>query len=225
MGQETLWEFVWLAFDGFVGKVVLMLFALLSAGTIGITIDRISRYDGTHKDSRSFRQLVGATLRNHNLHELISIAQSNGGPSAVVIASGLVAFQRARLLSLHTSASEAAKRASTLSVRSVHFSLERGLNHLAAIIVTAPFLGVFGTCYGMLTAFKGCGSSKEACMAAILYEYSRALVPPALGVLVAVPAAWVHRYFESEVNSFDLEMESASIELVNYLAMKGATRP
>ena len=155
MDQENVLDFVWLAFDGRIGHVVLILLALMSAGAVRITIGRILRYKAARKDSRNFKQHVVA-FRDHNLDDLISIAQNNNSPSAVVIASGLVAFQKARFLSSDVFAFEAAKRASRLSARGVHCEMNRGLNHLAAIAATVLFVGVFGTCYGMLTAFKGC---------------------------------------------------------------------
>jgi biopolymer transport protein ExbB len=215
--QETFSDFIWLAFDGRIGQVVLLLLTFMSAGALGITIDRILRYKAAHKDSEDFRQQVSVSLRDHNLDELILIAQRNNSPRAVVIASGLSAFLQARSVSSDAFAFEAAKRASQLSARAVHFRMSRGLNHVGAIIATVLFVGVFGTCYGFLTAFKGCGCSMESLKAALAYEHSRALVPTALSSLVAVPTIWVHRYLESKINWFDLEMETASLELVNYL--------
>ena len=216
--QERFWDFVRLAFEGWIGDVVLILLALMSAGPVGITINRIRQYKAARKDSMDFRRRVGRTLHDHKLDDLISIAKGHRNPGAVVIASGLVAFQKARLLGLDVFAFEAAKRAAKLSARDAHIRMSRGLKLVAAIVVTALFVGVFDTCYDILTGFKGCVGSRESCMAAFDYEVSRALVPTAWGFLVAIASRWAYGYLQSDVNSLDLEMETASLDLMNYLS-------
>jgi biopolymer transport protein ExbB len=200
MEHEPLFNFAWLAFDGWIGKAVLILLAVNTAGAVGITIDRIFRYRTTHKASADFRRQVGR-LRAHNLDDLISISQKSDSPRAVVIAAALNSFQRTGCLNSDTSTFETAKHASKQSARAVHFQLSRGLNSLAAIIATVLFVGAFGTCYNVLTAFKGCGCSIESLRAALAYEYSRALIPTAWGFFVGVPSMWAHRYLDSEMNS------------------------
>jgi len=216
--EETFIDFVRLAFEGWIGHTVLILLGLMSAGVVSIAIDRIRRYKLARKNSADFRQLVGKALGDHTLDHLISIAQGDTSPGAVVLASGLVAFHKSRALSF--GAYEAAAHAMELSARAAHFKMSRGMNHLAAIVVTAFLVGAFSTCYDILTGFKGCGSSRESCIAAFEYELSRALVPTEWGFLVAIPAMLAHRYLESEINSFDLEMETASLDVLNYLALR-----
>ena len=219
MEQGSFWDFVWLAFEGWIGNIVLVLLALMSVGLISVTINRFRKYKAVRKDSMDFIQHVHGTLRDHSLYDLACIVQHHKSPGAIVIASGLVAFQKARMLG-HDVALGAARRATKLSVREVHFSLNRGLNFVAAIVVTALFVGVFGTCYHILTGFKGCDGPRESCLAALDYEISRALVPTAWGFLLAIPSMWFHRYLESEVSSFDLEVETASFDVLNYLSMR-----
>jgi biopolymer transport protein ExbB/TolQ len=215
---EPFWDFVWLVFDGPIGQVVFMLLALMSAGAIGMTINRIRWYAVARQDYRNFSQRVGRVLRNYNLVDLISIAQNNRSPRAMVIASGLAAFQECTVSSFHKSAFDAAERASQLSTRAVRLRLSRGLNHMASISATIVLVGALGTCYHMLTGFKGCVGSRESCIAALFYEYTRALIPVAWSFLVAVPTVWTYRYLQSQMDVFDLEMKAAFLELLNYLA-------
>jgi len=211
-------EFVWLAFDGAIGQVVFVFLVLMSAGAIGITINQIHWYAAARRDYRNFRLHVGRDLRNHRLVDLISIAQNSRSPAAIVTATGLATFQRCNVLSSRKTAFETAQRSSQLSTQDVCLRLSRGLNHMASISATIVLVGAFGACYHMLTGFKGCVGSMESCRAALLYEYSRALVPLAWSFIVAVPTAWTYRYLKSQVNVFDLEMKVACLELSNYLA-------
>jgi len=87
---------------------------------------------------------------------------------------------------------------------------------MASISATIVLVGAFGTCYHMLTGFKGCTGTKETSDAALLYEYTRGLAPLGWSFLVAVPTLWVYRRLESQINVFDLEMRAAFLELSNY---------
>jgi biopolymer transport protein ExbB/TolQ len=217
--EETFWEFVWPAFEGRIGHVVLLLLAVTALLGSRFVSELFIAHQASSRASRNFRQQIGRSLRGHNFQTLLSLTRTSISPAAVVIASGLTAFQQACSTGLDSVAIRAAGEAATRSAKAIHLRMQRGLNYLTAIVVTAPFIGVFGTCYHILTGFKGCGCSLESLRAALAYEYSRALVPTALSWLVAVLTTWSRRYLESKLGSVELEMESASLEVVNYCAV------
>jgi biopolymer transport protein ExbB/TolQ len=114
-------------------------------------------------------------------------------------------------------AQQAARRASMRAAAIVHGQMKRGLGSLAAIASTAPWLGVFATVFGIVNSFRGVDGEKTTIMAAICRELSVAIVPTALGLIVALAALWCYKYLLTEVEIFDSEMKSASLELVNNL--------
>jgi biopolymer transport protein ExbB/TolQ len=114
-------------------------------------------------------------------------------------------------------AQQAARRASTRAAAVVHGQMKRGLGSLATIASTAPWLGVFATVFGVVNSFRGVDGEKTTIMAAICRELSVAIVPTALGLLVALTALWCYKYLLAEVEALDSEMEDASLELVNPL--------
>jgi biopolymer transport protein ExbB/biopolymer transport protein TolQ len=111
---------------------------------------------------------------------------------------------------------EAATRSMECSVTRTHQQLKRGLNGLATIGSTAPFVGLFGTVMGIINAFKGISQQKVTGLSAVAGGISEALVTTALGLLVAVPAVWTFNYFTNRVEAFDVEMDNSSMELINY---------
>ena len=112
----------------------------------------------------------------------------------------------------------ATKQASARSAASLHGELKRGVNSLAAIASTAPFVGLFGTILGIHNSFGCVDASKESIMAGIFDGLSQAFVPCAVGLVVALVAMWGYRYLLAEVEGFDSEMEAASLQLVNSLS-------
>jgi biopolymer transport protein ExbB/TolQ len=116
-----------------------------------------------------------------------------------------------------TGALKAAKRASARSAAVVHRELKRGLNSLATIASTAPWVGFFGTILGIHNSFGAVNGSKESIMANIFDGLSQAFVPCAFGLIVALVAMWCYKYLLAEVEAFDSEMEGASLQLINDL--------
>ena len=100
----------------------------------------------------------------------------------------------------------------------VHRDLKRGLNSLATIISTAPWLGLLGTVVGMHYSFPSLGAEKTTAMAIYFDLLSQALAPCAFGVMVAVVTMGFYRYLQTKLDTFDMEMETASLQLVNTLS-------
>jgi biopolymer transport protein ExbB len=112
---------------------------------------------------------------------------------------------------------EIATRALRRSSAEVHLEMKRHLSGLATVAATAPLIGLFGTVIGILDAFKGCIGEKWFCEMMILEGLCEALTTTALGLLVAIPAAWHYNFLSARLEIFDIEMRCASLELTTYL--------
>ena len=98
--------------------------------------------------------------------------------------------------------------------------LRRYLPGLATIGSTSPFVGLFGTVLGVMTAFRGmsqAGLSGETMASGI----SEALSATALGLLVAIPAVLAYNYFLGRVQGFVLEIESHLVQTLPHLSNEG----
>lgn len=102
----------------------------------------------------------------------------------------------------------------------VHAELKRGLSGLATIGSTAPFVGLFGTVFGIINAFKQIHAEKATGLTAVAGGIAEALVATAFGLFVAVPAVWAYNYFTAKIEGFDVEMDNSSKELINYFIMR-----
>jgi biopolymer transport protein ExbB/biopolymer transport protein TolQ len=198
---------------------------IMSAWSVGIMIDRALMFSAARKQSRVFVQQVAGALREGKLDEAISIAERNKKSHiAKVVATGLSEFQSASSQVAEQEVVDAAKRGLERSVAIVHAELKRGLSGLATIGSTAPFVGLFGTVIGIINAFKGISAEKATGLAAVAGGIAEALVTTAIGLFVAVPAVWAFNYFTNKVESFDVEMDNSSMELINYFITRRAAR-
>jgi len=210
---------------GWLAKAVVIALFIMSAGSIGVMIDRLIAYNAARKQSRAFAPAVAAALRDGKLDEAVKIADRyKKSHLAKVVVAGLQEF-RAHQLSTEIPGEEveASKRALERAEAIVHAEMKRGVSSLATIGSTAPFVGLFGTVVGIIHAFQNMASEKSTGIGAVAGGISEALVTTAFGLFVAVPAVWMFNYFTNKVESFDVEMGNSSSELIDYF-LKRAQR-
>jgi biopolymer transport protein TolQ len=99
--------------------------------------------------------------------------------------------------------------------------LERYLNFLATTGTTTPFIGLFGTVWGIMNAFTGIGTAGSASLAVVAPGIAEALVTTAMGLAAAIPAVIAYNYNLSRVNRMIINMDDYSEELVDYILGTG----
>jgi biopolymer transport protein TolQ len=82
---------------------------------------------------------------------------------------------------------------------------------------TAPFIGLFGTVWGIMNTFQGIGMSGSATLAVVAPGISEALVATAAGLAVAIPSVIAYNYFTDRIRVLDSELESFSSDLLNII--------
>ena len=95
--------------------------------------------------------------------------------------------------------------------------LEAVLAFLATTGSACPFIGLFGTVWGIMDTFKGIGARGSATLAVVAPGISEALIATAAGLAAAIPAVVFYNYFINRVKTFSLEMEAFSSELLNII--------
>ncbi|MCL5978697.1 MAG: protein TolQ [Nitrospirae bacterium] len=95
--------------------------------------------------------------------------------------------------------------------------LERYLNFLATTGSTTPFIGLFGTVWGIMNSFSGIGAAGSASLAVVAPGIAEALIATAIGLAAAIPAVISYNYYLSRANRMIIEMEDFAEELVDYI--------
>jgi biopolymer transport protein TolQ len=95
------------------------------------------------------------------------------------------------------------------------FKLEKGIVFLATVASSAPFIGLFGTVWGIMNAFHGLSAAKSSTIQAVAPGISEALVATAVGLAAAIPAAIAYNYFSAAIKQFRQSMFAFKHEFMN----------
>jgi len=224
MGQINIVE-LWNSMGG-IAKGVVVVLAILSAYSISVMIERWLTYRQARKQSRLFTPAVAECLKDGKIDEAIALGeQYNKSHLAKVLVSGLHELQaHSKSKEIPGESIEASKRALERATAIAIEDFKRGLGGLATIGATAPFVGLFGTTIGIINAFQGMKTEETAGIAAVAGG-PEALVTTAFGLFVAVPAVWAFNAFTNRIETFTVEMDNSSSELIDYfLKRRSETR-
>jgi biopolymer transport protein TolQ len=92
--------------------------------------------------------------------------------------------------------------------------LEKYLNFLATTGSTSPFIGLFGTVWGIMNSFQGIGSAGSASLAIVAPGIAEALIATAVGLAAAIPAVIAYNYYLSMARKMIIDMEDFSQDLL-----------
>jgi biopolymer transport protein TolQ len=202
---------------GMVAAGVLVILLIMSIWSIAIMVERFLTFSAAKKQSREFAPKVAQALKQARIDEAISISDKyKKSHLAMVVNAGLQEFQAHQVGDLSGEEVESSKRALQRAEAIKVAEFKRGLSGLATIGSTAPFVGLFGTVFGIINAFQGMRSAESAGISAVAGGIAEALLTTAFGLLVAVPAVWLFNYFTSRVDNFVVEMNNSSAELIDY---------
>jgi len=93
--------------------------------------------------------------------------------------------------------------------------MEKGLGILATIAAVSPFVGLFGTVWGIIDAFRGIGTTGSASLATVAIPISEALVATALGLVAAIPALMAYNFFQGQLKQWQTELDDYSLEFIS----------
>ncbi len=164
-----------------------------------------------HPESKKMKNSTLAGVFNSGYNELVKISRSPRGnlpgrESADNFSS-----------SLEIGAIDNVERALNRACGQETTKLEAALGFLATTGSASPFVGLFGTVWGIMDTFKSIGARGSATLAVVAPGISEALVATAAGLAAAIPAVIFYNYYLNKVKGMTSEMESFASELVNII--------
>ncbi|GLK88584.1 MotA/TolQ/ExbB proton channel family protein [Pseudomonas turukhanskensis] len=186
---------------------VIWLLVGFSVITWGLALLKALQFGRLKRQDRKFQKLFWGASSLDGAAELV-----NAQPGAVsrVAQAGFGAIQvneNAQDLSQAINHQDRLERALRQQIQRERRSLESGLAVVASIGSTSPFIGLFGTVWGIMEALKGISAAGSASLETVAGPIGAALVATGVGIAVAVPAVLVYNYFlrRLKLNSADLD--------------------
>jgi biopolymer transport protein ExbB/biopolymer transport protein TolQ len=213
---------------GWVAKAVAFILFFMSMWSFGVAIERIYTFTQARNQSKAYAPQVAKHLKDGRLKDAIALSSSKNfrySHLAKVVLAGLQEYQFQQEAGgglsredLVDSVRRSIQRATALT----QSDLKKGVNSLATIGTTAPFVGLLGTVVGVINAFVGIAATGSGGIGAVSAGIAEALVETALGLVVAIPAVWFYNYLTGRLDYFNVEMDNSSSELVDYFIKKTA---
>ena len=219
MDLGTMW-----ASMGPIPKAVVFVLLFMSIYSIAVGVERIIVYAKAKKQSNILLRLIGKLWQEGKVEESIKVSSDKkfkNSHLAKVLIAGLneLEFQEDEKAP-YAEKVESAKRAIDRATIKGLVEFRRGLNGLATIGATGPFVGLFGTVFGVITAFQGMATAGSAGIGAVSAGIAEALITTGFGILVAVIAVMFFNFLLNKVDIFTGEMANASSELIDHYIKK-----
>ncbi len=192
---------------------VLILLLALSLLSWTIIFSKWSRFRQARESSRQFLR----AFRKAPGLEAVAVAseQFRTSPLVTVFDFGYAEVERQVKARGTLSNKLALERTLQLGISEEIAHLERNMNWLATTATVSPFIGLFGTVWGIIHAFQGLGQAGSASLRAVAPGISEALIATAMGLAAAIPAAVFYNYFGNSIKEFGARMEDFSLEFLN----------
>jgi biopolymer transport protein ExbB/TolQ len=194
-----LWHWI---IDGGVTMAALIVLSIIS---IGVVLERLAFFKEINRATGTLRTGIQDALDKRQYDSVLTQCEASESPLAAMILAEAASGRAAD--------TEHAERAMMLTLRGEMARMKQYLPMLATISSIAPFVGLFGTCKGIISAFSNIASEGMGGPSVIAGGISEALVATATGLLVAIPALMFYNYFSKAIANLGLELESTAFKL------------
>jgi len=219
--QHTLTDMIW--GSGWVVRIVLLILIGFSVVTWGIALAKSIEMRRASKQSARFIDIFWDAKNLSTIQAASSDLKDS--PVAQVFRGGYQELQRLTKAAKRANPGEdevgefggvenvqrAMSRARTQEIT----RLEHGLTFLATTASTAPFIGLFGTVWGIMNAFLGLSTTTSSSIQAVAPGIAEALIATAVGLAAAIPAVVMYNRFARQVRVLTAEMDTFGQEFLN----------
>ncbi|MHB8879855.1 MAG: MotA/TolQ/ExbB proton channel family protein [Myxococcaceae bacterium] len=214
--QFTLTD-LWLHM-GLFARLIVIILGIMSLASLFVMAERVVVFNRSSGESRSFAMRMSEMLAKGDVATASGMGVGTVGHLGRVIGAGLTAFRVAP--AARDAAVESVARALERQAQREVQSLKRGLNVLATVGSTAPFVGLLGTVMGIVNAFQSMAQSGSGGLGTVSAGIAEALVTTAFGLLVAIPAVMAYNFLQGWVDARAVDISESSNEFLDVVAKK-----
>jgi biopolymer transport protein ExbB/TolQ len=219
MGLMDMW-----AEMGTIARSVAIILLFLSVVSIYLFIERQIVFFRARNKSKAVAPKLADLLKKGQVKDALTLSskkENKGSHLARVTAAGIKEFLEGQEANLSLeeqveTALRGCERASNIFTQ----ELKRGLNTLATIATSSPFIGLFGTIFGIINAFRGMAVTGSGGIGAVSQGIAEALITTAVGIGVAIIALWCYNFLSTRIEVYGSEMANTSSEIVDFFIRK-----
>jgi len=182
-------------------QLVMLLLLVFSFLSWVIIIRKYSQMKAAMENAEAFEERFWSGGDLAGLFREVSGRGADNGGMETIFESGFREFARQRQRKVHDLrvVMEGTERAMRVAGTREIGLLERNLEFLANVGSISPYVGLFGTVWGIMGAFQGLGEMKDVTIAVVAPHISEALIATAMGLFAAIPAVWAYNRFANKV--------------------------
>ncbi|ABV74763.1 TolQ protein [Rickettsia akari str. Hartford] len=218
--QDHLSLFALINSSDIIGKSVMLMLLITSIWSWAIILDKIFKLAQVQRRMKDFENVFWSGGVLEQLYD--SIKRSVNNPLALIFVS---AMDECKSLStkglsdaLKNNHKERITGAMYLAQNREVEKLEKNLSFLATVGSSAPFVGLFGTVWGIMHSFQSIATSKNTSLAVVAPGIAEALLATAIGLFAAIPAVIFYNYLISRITLINNKIEDFSSELNSILS-------
>ena len=203
-------------------KSVMLILIAASVWSWAIAVDKIITFTTLKRRAADFEETFwsGRTLDELNQ----GLAKDARDPMARVFAAAMREWDESKSgtrseLAMH-STHERIDRVMTLVVNREISKVERGMSVLATVASASVFIGLFGTVWGIMNAFRAIAATQNTNLSVVAPGIAEALFATALGLIAAIPALIFYNIFSSDIEKYSSRLEGYADELSAILSRK-----
>jgi biopolymer transport protein TolQ len=202
-------------------QLIMALLLLVSLTSWTYIFRKMFAIRSARRQTEQFERSFWAGGNLHTLHQSASSSRDQSGALARIFEAGMGEFIKGKQATREAldmgAVLDSARRAMRAAFQRELDALDIHLNFLASVGSVSPYVGLLGTVWGIMNAFRGLANVQQATLAAVAPGIAEALIATAIGLFAAIPAVVAYNRFTHDIDRLAIRFESFVEEFSNIL--------
>lgn len=202
-------------------QLIMVLLLVLSLVSWTYIFRKMFAIRAARRQTEQFERSFWAGGNLHTLHQSASSNRDQSGALARIFEAGMGEFVKGKAAAREAldvgAVLDGARRAMRAAFQREIDGLDSHLNFLASVGSVSPYIGLLGTVWGIMNAFRGLASVQQATLATVAPGIAEALIATAIGLFAAIPAVVAYNRFTHDIDRLAIRFESFVEEFSNIL--------
>ena len=202
-------------------QLIMALLLILSVVSWTYIFRKVFALRAARSQTEQFERSFWAGGNLHTLHQSASAQRDQSGPLARIFEAGMGEFIKGKQATRDAldmgPVLDGSRRAMRAAFQRELDALDIHLNFLASVGSVSPYIGLLGTVWGIMNAFRGLANVQQATLAVVAPGIAEALIATAIGLFAAIPAVVAYNRFTHDIDRLAIRFESFVEEFSNIL--------